>query len=72
MNGVCLDRVGKFCYLGDMLSGRVGLGVNSALLVRVLCGWGKFRELSGILISVTVVKREGVCNMCEECNGLIK
>jgi len=37
-----LDRVGKFCYLWDMLSG----GVNSASVGRVCCAWGK---LSGIL-----------------------
>jgi len=42
---VCLDRVGKFCYLGDMLIA----GANSASLVRVHYAWGNFRELSEIL-----------------------
>lgn len=46
-NGVHLEKVGKFCYLGDMLNGDGG--ANSASVSRVRCAWGKFRELSGIL-----------------------
>jgi len=42
-NGVCIDRVGRFCNMGDMLNG----GVNSILVGRVHCAWGKFGELSG-------------------------
>mgnify|MGYP007071599789 CR=1 FL=1 len=46
-NGVHLENVRKFCYLGDMLNG--GGGANSASVARVRCAWGKFKELSGIL-----------------------
>ena len=46
-NGVHLENVGKFCYLGDMLN--EGGGANSASVARALCAWRKFKELSGIL-----------------------
>ena len=43
--GVCLDRIGKFHFMADTLSG----GANSAPVARLRCAWGKFRDLSGIL-----------------------
>jgi hypothetical protein len=46
-NGVSLDCVEEFCYLGDMLS--CGGGAVEASRVRVKCAWKKFRELSPIL-----------------------
>lgn len=42
---VCVENVGKFCYLGDTLNGNGG--VNSASVARVRCAWKKFKELSG-------------------------
>ena len=38
-NGVHLENVRKFCYLGDMLNG--GGGVNSASVARARCAWRK-------------------------------
>ena len=46
-NGVHLENVGKFCYLGHMLNG--GGGANSVSVARARCAWRKFKELSGIL-----------------------
>ena len=34
-NGVHLEKVGKFCYLGDILN--EGGGMNSASVARVRC-----------------------------------
>ena len=48
-NGVVLEKVGEFCYLGVML--KAGGGADSAVLARVRCAWKKFRELSTILTS---------------------
>lgn len=42
---VCVENVGKFCYLGDTLNGNGG--VNSASVARVRCAWKKLKELSG-------------------------
>jgi len=44
-----LERVDRFCYLGDMIG--AGGGVEEATRARVRCAWGKFRELSPILTS---------------------
>jgi len=46
-NDIVLERVGKFCYLGDMLN--ADGGVDSAVVARIRCGWNKFRELAPIL-----------------------
>ena len=48
-NGVVFEKVGKFCYLGDMLN--ADGGADSAVVARVRCAWKKFRELSPILTS---------------------
>ena len=41
------ERVGKFCYLGDMINANGG--AESASVARGRCAWQKFRELSPIL-----------------------
>ena len=50
-----LERVDKFCYLGDMIGS--GGGAAEAAQTRVKCAWGKFRELSPILVSRGVSRR---------------
>jgi hypothetical protein len=45
--GVFVECVEEFCYLGDMLS--AGGGAGEAARTRVKCAWKKFRELSPIL-----------------------
>ncbi|KAK2155056.1 hypothetical protein LSH36_250g01031 [Paralvinella palmiformis] len=64
VNALCLDRIGSFCYLLDMLSG----GVHSASVEeveRVVRNLDK----EGC---ITEIKREGVYEMCEACNGIWK
>ena len=51
-NGDCLERVGKFCYLGDVLNGNGGS--NSATVARIRSAWCKFRELCGFLTKKAV------------------
>mgnify|MGYP001824797758 CR=1 FL=1 len=46
-NGQVLECVGKFCYLGDMIS--EGGGAVMASTARVRSAWAKFRELAPIL-----------------------
>jgi hypothetical protein len=46
-NGVLLESVDKFCYLGDMLD--ADGGCDSAVTARVRCAWKKFRDFSPIL-----------------------
>jgi hypothetical protein len=46
-DGNVVDKVGKFCYLGDMIN--ADGGVDSAVVARVRCAWKKFRELAPIL-----------------------
>ena len=45
--GVLLEKVDKFCYLGDMLNAEGGC--DSAVMARVRCAWKKFREYLPIL-----------------------
>ena len=45
--GVKVECVSKFCYLGDTLGS--GGGVVEAARARVRCAWAKFKELSPIL-----------------------
>jgi hypothetical protein len=47
--GVDIDVVGKFCYLGDMLNAEGGS--DSSVTARIRCGWSKFKELSAFLTS---------------------
>ncbi|XP_065319059.1 uncharacterized protein LOC135927050 [Gordionus sp. m RMFG-2023] len=46
-NGLTLEKVDKFCYLGDMLI--EDGGVDSAVVARIRQAWKKFREMSSIL-----------------------
>jgi hypothetical protein len=46
-NRVELEKVGKFCYLGDMLDAEGG--ADLAVATRVRYAWKKFRELSPFL-----------------------
>ena len=47
-----LEKVNRFCYLGEMLS-QDG-DVNAAVVARIRCAWKKFRELSPILTAKKV------------------
>jgi hypothetical protein len=47
LQGVNLEVVHKFCYLGDMIG--AGGGVEDAVRTRVRCAWGKFNLLSPML-----------------------
>jgi hypothetical protein len=47
--GQNLDRVEKFCYLGDMIG--AGGGAEEASRTRVRCAWAKFKELAPVLTS---------------------
>ena len=47
MNGVSLEKVDKFCYLGHMLD--ADEGCDSAVTTRVRSAWKKFREYLPIL-----------------------
>ena len=42
-----LELVGKFCYLGDMLS--VDGDADAAVETRIRIGWNKFRQLVPLL-----------------------
>jgi len=46
-NGVSLEKVDKFCYLGNMLD--TDGGCDSATTGRVIPAWKKFREYLSIL-----------------------
>jgi len=46
-NGDTFEKVGKFCYLGDMIN--ADGGADSAVVARVRCAWKKFRDLAPIL-----------------------
>jgi len=46
-NEVSLEKVDKFCYLGDMLD--ADGGCDSAVTARVRSAWKKFREYLPIL-----------------------
>jgi len=47
INRVSLEKVDKFCYLGDMLD--ADGGCDSAVTTRVRAAWKKFREYLPIL-----------------------
>ncbi|XP_065315796.1 uncharacterized protein LOC135924631 [Gordionus sp. m RMFG-2023] len=51
-NGLTLEKVDKFCYLGDMLN--ADGGVDSAVVARIRQAWKKFREMSSILTNKKV------------------
>jgi hypothetical protein len=47
LQGVNLEVVKEFCYLGDMIG--AGGGAEEAARTRVRCAWGKFNELGPML-----------------------
>jgi Reverse transcriptase (RNA-dependent DNA polymerase) len=47
LQGVNLEVVEEFCYLGDMID--AGGGAEGAARARVRCAWGKFNQLSPML-----------------------
>ena len=47
-----LELVGKFCYLGDMLS--VDGDADVAVKARIRIGWNKFRQLVPLLTNKDV------------------
>ena len=49
LDGVALETVDTFCYLGDTISAAGGAG--ESVVTRIRCGWGKFRELLPVLTS---------------------
>ncbi|CAK9295936.1 unnamed protein product [Gordionus sp. m RMFG-2023] len=51
-NGLTIEKVDKFCYLGDMLN--ADGGVDSAVVARIRQAWKKFREMSSILTNKKV------------------
>ena len=58
------DLVDEFCYLGDMLGS--GGGSEASSVLRVRCGWKKFRELLPLLTCrVFSLKRKG--NLYDAC-----
>ena len=64
MGNDTLEAVDSFCYLGDMIS--AGGGCEKAIITRVKCAWGKFRELMPLLTSRALsFKRRGhLFNTC--------
>jgi len=65
-NGVSLEKVDKFCYLGDMLD--AGGGCDSAVTARVRSAWKKFCEYLTILTGKRILiktERQGICYLCE-------
>jgi len=57
-NGILLEKVDKFCYLGD-----VGCRwCDSAVTARVGSAWKKFRDWKKILVKT---KRQCICYLCE-------
>ena len=47
VEGVALQFVDKFCYLGDTISSTGG--VEEAVIARIRLGWKKFRDLLPVL-----------------------
>ena len=62
-NGVSLEKVDKFCYLGDMLD--ADGGCDSAVTKRVRSAWKKFREYTHFNWKGIPVKteRQGMLSM---------
>jgi hypothetical protein len=63
-NGVELEKVGKFSYLGDMLDAEGG--ADLAVATRMKYAWKKFRELSPFLTSkgFSLMLKMKVCASC--------
>jgi len=72
-NGVSLEKVDKFCYLGDMLD--ADGGCDSAVTGRVRSAWTKFREYLPILPALVAQLAETQCaptgTVCRRSRGSI-
>jgi len=55
--GVLIEKVDKFCYLGDMLN--ADGGCDSAVMARVRYAWKNFREYTYLYGKGIIVKIEG-------------
>ena len=65
-NGVSLEKVDKFCYLGDILD--ADGGCDSAVTLRVISAWKNFREYLPILTGKGFslkTEKQGICYLCE-------
>ena len=69
-NGVVLERVGSFCYLGDMLEEEGG--AERAVITRIGKGWSKFRELAPLMCakSTPMALRSKLLRLCEKLYGI--
>jgi len=47
-NGVTLETVKQFCYLGDTIDAAVGS--DQAITARIRSGWYKFRSMACVLL----------------------
>ena len=59
-----LEVVGKFCYLGDMLT--VDGDADAAVEARIRIGWNKFRQLVPLLTSrdISLIRRGRLYSSC--------
>ena len=48
----CIERVDRFCYLGDMMSSN--RGTTDAVRTRVKAMWSKWRQLSSLLLNKSI------------------
>jgi len=55
-NGALLEKIDKFCYLGDILNAD---GVcDSAVMARVRCAWKTFSEYLPTVTGMGLIKTE--------------
>jgi len=71
-NGLSLEKVDRFCYIGDMFD--ADGGCDSAVTARVRSAWKKFSEylpiLTGKGYSLKLKRQEGTRYLCEELSGV--
>ena len=65
-----LEVVGKFCYLGDMLS--VDEDADAAVEARIRIGWNKFRQLVPLLTNrdISLIRRGRLYSSCVRSSKL--
>ena len=64
VGGGVVGVVTKFCYLGDVLDSEGG--AERAVRARVAAAWGKWREISGLLLNkcIALARRGMVFDVC--------
>ena len=64
VEGGVVGVVTQFCYLGDVLDSEGG--AERAVRVRVAAAWGKWREISGLLLNkgIPLARRDMVFDAC--------